>query len=239
MDGIKLSDTCYMKDTCWKYQNNENAECKTANVFCPRLFRIDYLYNESLMSQKQRQYVSLFVDPDGTDAEAFSKLKRIEEHIETFVEGGNNIYLHSLTCGNGKTAWALRMMQAYIEKIWYKSDLRCRVLFVNVPRYILALKDTFNNTTSDYVDHIRKNIFEADLVVFDEIGTKALSVWEHEQILNLVNTRLDLSKSNIYTSNLTGVELREKVGERLYSRIVNLSENVELFGKDKRGVYLE
>lgn len=239
MDGIKFSESCYLRDTCWKYQNNEQAECKSANIFCPRLFRIDYLYNESLMSMKQRQHISLFVDPDGTDTEAFGKLKYIEEHIEEFVNSGKCIYLHSLTCGNGKTAWALRMMQAYIEKIWYKSDLRCRVLFLNVPRYILAVKDTFNNTTSDYVNHIKKNIFDADLVVFDEIGTKALSVWEHEQILNLVNTRLDLDKSNIYTSNLTGVELKEKLGERLYSRIVNLSENVELFGRDKRGVILE
>ena len=92
---------------------------------------------------------------------------------------------------------------------------------------------------NDYGDDIKRYIFEADLVVFDEIGTKSLTTWEHEHILNLVNTRIDMDKSNIYTSNLTSRELREKVGDRLYSRIMNLSVDIELFGTDKRGVTFE
>lgn len=235
MAGIQLSDECYLRDTCWKYQNNPAAECKTQNIYCPRLFRMNYLYDESLMSMKQRQHVALRIDEDGTDGEAFSRLKAIETNIEKFVGGGNNLYLHSTTCGNGKTAWALRLLQSYIGKIWFKSDLKCKVLFINVPRFILALKDSISET-SDYIQHIKKNIFTADLVVFDEVGTKALTTWEHEQILNLINTRIDMNKSNIYTSNLTGLELRDKVGDRLYSRIMNLSVDIELFGSDKRGV---
>ena len=234
MSGIQLSDQCYLKDTCWKY-HNKDAECKHQNIYCPRLFRMNYLFEESLMSMKQREYISLRIDEDGTDRDAFNRLKSIELDIERFVERGTNLYLHSVTCGNGKTAWALRLLQTYVGKIWYKSDLRCKVLFINVPRYILALKDSIS-TTNDYIEHIKKNIFDADLVVFDEIGTKSLTVWEHEQILNLVNTRIDMNKSNIYTSNLTALELREKVGDRLYSRIINLSVNVELFGSDKRGM---
>lgn len=234
MTGIPLSDSCYLVDTCWKYHNKE-AECKTQTVYCPRFFRMNYLYEESLLSMKQRQYTSLRIDEDGTDREAFNRLKSIELDIENFVASGTNLYLHSTTCGNGKTAWALRLLQTYVGKIWYKSDLKCKVLFVNVPRYILSLKDSISST-NDYIEHIKKNIFLADLVVFDEVGTKSLTVWEHEQILNLVNTRIDMNKSNIYTSNLTGLELREKVGDRLYSRIVNLSVDIELFGSDKRGM---
>ena len=164
--GILLSDSCYLRETCWKFNNKPDAECRTQNVFCPRFFRMNYLYEESLMSIKQRQHVSLRIDEDGTDLEAFNKLKNIEEHIDQFVSGGNNLYLHSTTCGNGKTAWALRMLQSYIGKIWYKSDLKCKVLFINVPRYILALKDSIS-ASNDYIDHIKKYIFDADLVVVD------------------------------------------------------------------------
>lgn len=233
MSGILLSDGCYLQNTCWKYHNTD-AECKTQAIYCPRLFRMNYLFDESLMSIKQRQYISLRIDEDGTDREAFTRLKSIEQNIEEFVDSGTNLYLHSLTCGNGKTAWSLRLLQSYVGKIWYKSDLRCRVLFVNVPRFILALKDSIS-ATNEYIEHIKKHIFDADLVVFDEVGTKSLTVWEHEHILNLINTRIDMNKSNIYTSNLTAQELREKVGERLYSRIMNLSMDIELFGSDKRG----
>lgn len=235
MSNIQFSNDCYLQNVCWKYQNKDDAECKTSNVFCPKLFRTNYLFDESLLSDKQRLYIPLYIDEDGTDREAFNQLKKIETDIIKFAESGKNLYIHSSTCGNGKTAWSIRMLQAYVNKIWFKSDFTCRVLFINVPRFILALKDSIN-VSSDYVDHVKKNIFTADIVVFDEVGTKSLTTWEHEQILNLVNTRIDMNKSNIYTSNLTGSELREKVGDRLYSRIVNLSYDIELFGKDKRGI---
>ena len=230
-----MSDECYLRDTCWKY-NNKDAECKHSNIYCPKLFRTHHLFEESLMSMKQRKYTVLHLDEDGTDREAFNRLKKIELDIEAFVTNGNNLYLHSTTCGNGKTAWSLRLLQAYVHKIWHKSDLKCRVMFVNVPRFILSLKDSLSNS-NDYIDHIKKNIFEADLVIFDEVGTKSLTTFEHEHILNLINTRIDMNKSNIYTSNLTPQELREKVGDRLYSRIVNLSVDIELFGMDKRGLF--
>lgn len=232
--GIILSDNCYLKDKCWKYHNSD-AECKHQNSYCPKLFKIHYLYNESLLSDKQRLYTPLRIDEDGTDRDAFNQLKIIEQNIEKFVEAGANLYLHSPYCGNGKTAWALRLLQTYIEKIWYKSDLTCRVLFINVPRYLLALKDSISNN-NDYINHIKKYVLEADLVVFDEVATKSFSTFEHENILNLINTRIDMNKSNIYTSNVSGQELREKIGERLYSRIVHLSTDIELLGSDKRGL---
>lgn len=233
-----LSDECYLRDVCKKY-TRVDAECKYDNVYCPKLFRMDCLYNEALLSKKQRRKTALRVDEDGTDREAFIKLKQLAEGIEDFVSEGKNLYLHSKNCGNGKTEWSLRFIQSYIEKIWHKSDLKCRVLFINVPRYLLALKDTISGGTQetiDYVNHIRKNVMTADIVVFDEVATKALSAFDHENILSMINTRIDMEKSNIYTSNVSGEELRAKVGDRLYSRIVNMSINIELFGADKRGL---
>lgn len=233
--SIVLSENCYLQDVCWKYMNDDTAPCKSANVYCPKFFRTNYLFDESLMSMKQRVHIPLRPDADGTDREEFVKLKKIEDSIESFVENGQCLYIHSATCGNGKTAWALRMLQSYINKIWFKSDLRCRVLFINVPRFILALKENIS-TPSEYIKHIQENINNADLVVFDEVGTKAFTEFEHEHILNIINTRIDNDKSNIYTSNLSPVELRQKVGDRLYSRIVNLSIDVELHGTDKRSL---
>ena len=99
----------------------------------------------------------------------------------------------------------------------------------------LALKDNIGNY-NEYATYINENILKADLAVFDEIGTKSLTTFEAEHILNIVNTRVDQNKSNIYTSNLSPEELKECVGDRLYSRIVNYSVDIEFFGKDKRGL---
>lgn len=233
MSEVQLSGNCYLRDTCWKYQNKDPS-CRETDIFCPRFFRMNYLYEQSLMSVKQRQHTLLRIDADGTDKEQFNILKSIENNIEQFVSQGTNLYIHSPICGNGKTEWSLRLLQSYIGKIWFKSDLRCRVLFVNVPRYLISLKESIS-TPSEYVSHIKKNIFEADLVVFDELGIKAATTFEYENLLNFINTRIDLGKSNIYTSNMTSADLNERLGARLYSRILNLSVDVELHGSDKRG----
>lgn len=229
-----LSSSCYLRTTCWKFQNSDTS-CSETDVFCPRLFRMNYLYEQSLMSLKQRQHKPLRLDEDGTDREAFNRLKSIEENIEKFADTGTNLYIHSPISGNGKTEWSLRLLQSYISKIWFKSDLRCRVLFINVPRYLISLKESIT-TPSEYVDHVKKNIFNADIVVFDEIGIKAATTFEFENLLNFINTRIDLGKSNIYTSNLTSQELNDRLGSRLYSRILNMSVDVEFKGSDKRGL---
>lgn len=127
------------------------------------------------------------------------------------------------------------MIEAYFNEIWPNAALKCKALFINVPRFLLALKDNISEH-SDYINHIKANVLNADIVIWDEVGVKSLTVFEHENLLNLINTRLDENKSNIYTSNLNPDELREKVGDRLYSRIVNNSINIELFGQDKRGL---
>ena len=108
-------------------------------------------------------------------------------------------------------------------------------MFINVPRFLLSLKESISKQ-SDYIDHIKEYALSADLVVWDEVGVKTLTNYEHEHLLNLINTRLDEGKSNIYTSNLSKEELKEKIGERLYSRVVSYSTELEFFGADKRGL---
>ncbi len=230
-----FSDNCYLRDKCYKYQQAEECECRHSNIYCPKLFRVDYLYNEALLTPKQKNNISLRVDLDGTDRDSFIQLREIEKNIEQFVLNGCNLFIYSSICGNGKTEWSLKLLRAYIDKIWYKSDLKCKALFINVPRFLLSLKEAITSH-NDYIDHIKKNILEADIVVFDEVATKSLTTFEHEHILSFINSRIDLNKSNVFTSNIYGQELLEKVGERLYSRIVNTSTNIQFFGKDKRAL---
>ena len=226
------SKDCYLNENCKKYLN-KNCTLED-DTFCVKLFKLNYLFDESLLSDKQRTYTPLHIDSDGTDREQFLKLKAVQDNIEEFVANGENLFLHSSICGNGKTEWSLRFIQAYFNSIWHKCDLNCKALFINVPRFLLALKDNITNH-SEYIEHIKKYVLDVDLVVWDELGIKNATQFEHEHLLNLINTRIDYNKSNIYTSNLNSIELRERLGERLHSRIVNLSTDIELFGRDKRG----
>lgn len=217
---------------CFLYNNCNHIDC---DKFCMKKYKLDYLYDQSLLSEYQKIYKKLIIDKDGTDLEEFTRLKYIETNIETFVNNGYNLFIHSNICGNGKTSWAIRMIQAYFNKIWTKADLTCKALFINVPRFLLELKSNISQK-SNYIEHINNNILEADLVVWDEIGLKNLTSFEHENILSLINSRLDMNKSNIYTSNLNLEELHQALGDRLYSRVVNYSEEIVLNGADKRAL---
>lgn len=217
---------------CWLKNECNQKDCDS---FCMRLFKLDYLYKEAMISTSQRKHVALRIDSDGTDEEAFGALKHIENNIETFIAEGKNLYIHSVNTGNGKSSWALRFVQTYFNRIWLKSSLRCRALFINVPRFLLSLKDNISDK-SEYVAHIKENILTCDIVIWDDIATKQTTIFESEHLYSMIEARIADGKSNIFTSNLTADEMHSSLGDRLYSRIVNLSQNIELKGADKRGV---
>lgn len=224
------SNDCYLKHTCAKYMRQQCV----SDSFCIKLFKMDKLYSLGMLSDVQRQHKLLHPDADGTDREQFLKLKQIEDTITDFVSQGRNLYLHSKNCGNGKTSWAVRFLQRYVQNIWPDSDIRCRILFVSVPEFFLKLKDNISQQ-NEYIQYVKEVVDDCDLVVWDDIGTKVGTEFEVENLLSIIDRRINNGKSNIFTSNMGPKQLNERLGERLYSRIVNTSIQVELFGLDKRG----
>lgn len=222
------SNLCWLTDNCKHLHCNDEGGCLI-------LFKLNYLYDEANVSEKLRKHISLHIDDDGTDLEEFKQLKGIQDNIVEFVEEGEQVYIHSTICGNGKTSWALRLLQSYFKKIWLKTELRCRGLFINVPSLLLNLKDNISNK-NEYIQHIKDNIFDADIVIWDDIGTKAATQFEHENLFSMIDQRINLGKCNIFTSNLNDAELHEALGDRLASRICNLGANIELKGGDKRSI---
>ena len=227
--------SCYLSDNCKKYLSNK---CYLeSNSFCIRKFKEDELFNLAMIDEKSRKSISFFTyteDPE-SEKELFSSILSISKNIKEFVISGENFYLYSDKCGNGKTMSALFFCKAYIDSIWIESDIVCRVLFINVPRFLLELKSNISKK-SDYIEYIATNVLSADLVVWDDIGSKLGTEFEIENMLSLINGRLDSHKSNIYTSNILPENLGEVIGPRLSSRIVGLSKLLKFSGYDKRGV---
>lgn len=221
---------------CFLYEGCNHKDCD--KDFCLRKYKMDSLYSAALMTETQKQHLILRIDQDGTDLEQFKQLADIEQNICKFVIEGKNLYLHSANCGNGKTSWSLRLIEAYFNKIWARSESKCRALFISVPRFLLALKDNIS-VKSDYVEYIKNNVLEADLVVWDDIATKIGSEFELTHLFNIIDNRLALGKSNIYTSNLNKQQLYTAIGERLTSRVANMSIDIELKGADKRFLKVE
>ena len=223
---------CYLRAVC------NGKDCNSD--FCLRKYKMDSLYSAALMSESQKQHIMLRVDEDGTDLEQFKQLAEIEKNIVAFINEGKNLYLHSSNAGNGKSSWSIRLIESYFNKIWARTDVSCKALFISVPRFLLALKDNISNK-STYIEYIKENVLDADLVVWDDIAAlqRAGTDFELTNMLSIIDNRLALGKSNIYTSNLSRQQLYQVLGERLTSRIANMSIDIELFGSDKRNLRVE
>ena len=104
-----------MVQNCPYKTNCNGIDCD--KDFCMKKYRLDTLYEQSLLSSAQQQFKTLFTDSDGTDKNEFTKLAQLERNIIKFVQEGANLYLHSYNCGNGKTSWAIRFINSYFNKI--------------------------------------------------------------------------------------------------------------------------
>jgi DNA replication protein DnaC len=217
---------------CWLTGECNHIDC---DCFCIKRFKLNFLYEQALVSPMQRKHIDLRLDASNTDRDEFIQLKNIEDNIIDFVNSGKNLFIHSEITGNGKTAWTLRLLQSYFNKTWAKADLSCEALFIHVPTFLLALKDNIT-VKSEYIEHIKENVLTCPLVIWDEIGIKTATPFEMENLLSMINTRIDNGKANMYTSNLKPTDLYDKLGDRLYSRIINLSTDIEFKGFDKRAI---
>lgn len=170
------------------------------------------------------------------DLQVYKKLQAKSDAILNFIEEGNNLYIYSENCGNGKTTWAIRLMYSYFDKIWHKSCFDCKALFVSVPKFLYNCKRSISQDVKGF-EELCNHISEVDLVIWDDIGEMKASDYEHQILFQYIDDRINSKKSNIYTSNKNKEQLEDVLGVRLASRIYNCSECVEFLEEDKRGKY--
>lgn len=224
IDNFKL-ENCWYKDTCKKVNTDD------CDMTCVRYVKMDYLVKKSLITEHQQRNLKLI--PDEIDLKEFERLKNIQTSIKQFVNENNSLLIYSENVGNGKTTWAVKLLLSFLDSIWLETMLRPRALFISVQEY-LQLKTAFN-FQSEELDYIDDNLYKVDLIVWDDVGVKALGVREQTILGSIIDKRLRLGLSNIYTTNLSAEQLLLNMGERLYSRIYNTSTIIHLQGDDKRG----
>lgn len=218
---------CWFKGVCSLYMNEQKC-----NMGCVRFMEFDSLYYQSGIPFKMQYPIVL--RPESSDKEAFLRLRDIKDSIEDWVADGNSLLIYSPICGNGKTSWAIKLMQKYFERMWAGNGFRCIGLYVNVTDFLFRAKEAITQPDDDLMV-LKENLKNADLVIWDDIGVTALSKYDYDLLIGFINSRILKGKANIYTSNSTEEKLEEYLGQRLKSRIFNESEVIEFVGADRRG----
>lgn len=181
-----------------------------------------------------RQYPTKLT-PEPIDMDSFVRLKNIKDNIEQFVDGGDNIYIVSENFGNGKTTWAIKLMQQYFDKIWSMNGFVTRGVFINVPTFLTKVKEGFTEKDG-FFEMLKKKLPTVELVIWDDIAATKLSAYDHNLLLAYIDQRGLNKLANIYTGNILPKDLLPALGSRLTSRIGSESSVIQLKGTDRRGM---
>ena len=149
--------------------------------------------------------------------------KYVEEYS---LERTKGLYIHGST-GVGKTHLAIGILKTLIARG-----------FDGVFYNIVGLLDEIRSTYDPNNPNSPKSRLERDMLrqvfVLDDFGVQKTSAWVADRLYALINRRYQDCKTLIITSNIELKDLGIKVDSRLYSRMTEMLDSVEIKSGDFR-----
>ncbi|WP_313755880.1 ATP-binding protein [Tissierella sp.] len=151
-----------------------------------------------------------------------------EGFISNFTENnGENLLLYGTT-GLGKTFLCNCIAKSLLDKN--------KIVIYQTAFTILEIieKHRFGKDTRNYNDYQYNLLFEADLLIIDDLGTEVANTFTNAEIFNIVNTRIIAGKKTIISTNLTPKEISDTYTDRVFSRILDKFIPLKFYGHDLR-----
>jgi len=127
--------------------------------------------------------------------------------------------------GTGKSHLSVAITKELMQK-----GLTC--IFVSMPKLLTKIKTTYNKkseqTESDLMDYIES----VDLLVLDDIGAEKDNEWALSKLFEIIDGRI--GKHTVFTTNFATEDLRSRIGERNFSRVMQNTHEVKMVGQDYR-----
>lgn len=77
-------------------------------------------------------------------------------------------------------------------------------------------------------------VVDAPLLAVDDLGAAKTSEWVEEINFRLINHRYEREMPTLFTSNIAPTQLAESLGERVTSRLIEMTSRVVIEGPDRR-----
>lgn len=138
-------------------------------------------------------------------------------------------------CGVGKT----HLATAIIKTLVMQKGVTC--LFYDFRDLLKEIQDSYNPVSQSTELKVLAPVYEADVLVLDELGASKPTDWVRDTMTQIINTRYNDKKLTIFTTNyLDDPEIQheetltERVGVRLRSRLHEMCKIVTVKGDDYR-----
>jgi DNA replication protein DnaC len=111
-----------------------------------------------------------------------------------------------------------------------------RVLFSNFQDLIQEIQGSFDPDAAVGKAEILRPLLEADLLVLDELGSQKPTQFVQDVLYYVINSRYNTERVTIFTTNyyddssVDGQRLQDRVGDRLRSRLHEMTELISMKG---------
>lgn len=170
---------------------------------------------------------------------------RARKFVESYpVETAGTGLLLTGSIGVGKTHLAVGILQALV------AERGATGLFFDYRDLLKQVQNSYNRQVSATELEILAPVFDAEVLVLDELGASKPTDWVWDTVAHILNTRYNDRRTTIITTNYTnagplGTEagprgamreetLGDRIGERMRSRLQEMCVVVEMQGEDFR-----
>ena len=139
--------------------------------------------------------------------------------------------------GVGKTHLAVAILRELIER--YQAS----GLFYQFGALLRRIQDSYNPISQTSELAVLQPVFDADILVLDELGASKPTDWVRDTMMQIINARYNDKRLTIFTTNYsdkrvnekdTSELLEERIGVPLRSRLYEMCKTVEIEGEDYR-----
>jgi DNA replication protein DnaC len=147
------------------------------------------------------------------------------------------------TVGVGKTHLAVGIAQALI------FEKGVRAFFCDYRELLKRIQESYNAQVATTELQILAPVFEAEVLILDELGAQKPTDWVWDTVALILNTRYNDKRTTLITTNYPNAPaalardagkanreetLGDRIGERMRSRLAEMCVEVEMRGSDLR-----
>ncbi len=154
-------------------------------------------------------------------------VRRYVDDVDGNLDAGRGLWFTG-DVGTGKTTLAMLVSRAAL-------DAGRSVAIYSLPRLLAEIRKTFDEGAERSHLDLLERLAAVDLLHVDDVGAERTSDWVLEQLYSIVNARYEDERAMVITTNLDHAALREQIGERTVSRLIEIcGDPLPLYGHDRR-----
>jgi DNA replication protein DnaC len=161
-----------------------------------------------------------------TSASRKRVLETAKKYVAEYQSDGNGL-LFIGESGTGKTHIAVAILKELIQK-------RYPGLFYNIITLLDELRASYNSQDDSEQWELIDRVRDTSILVLDDLGAEKTSGWVNDRLYAIINYRYENKKTTIVTSNKSDAELKDQIGNRIISRLVEMCRVIPFQGKDYR-----